>query len=75
MHGKDISKSDVSINIYAYLRAQELGRPVDIYCAIGDEYVTVENEKILYSYIAKIAKTYIDSLGGFEKFADYGLIN
>ena len=75
LHGKDISKSDVSINIYAYLRAQELGRPVDIYCAIGDEYVTVENEKILYSYIAKIAKTYIDSLGGFEKFAEYGLIN
>lgn len=74
LHGKDISKGDVSLNIYAYLKAQELNHPVEIYCAIGDEYVIVEGEKILYSEITKIAKEYIDSIGGFEKFAEYGLI-
>ncbi len=74
LHGKDISKGDVSLNIYAYLKAQELNHPVEIYCAIGDEYVIAEGEKILYSEITKIAKEYIDSIGGFEKFAEYGLI-
>lgn len=74
LHGKDISKGDVSLNIYAYLKAQELNHPVEIYCVIGDKYVIVEGEKILYSEITKIAKEYIDSIGGFEKFAEYGLI-
>jgi hypothetical protein len=29
LHGKDLSKADVSINIYAFLKAQETGKPVD----------------------------------------------
>lgn len=39
LHGKDLSKADVSVNIYAYLKAQEIGEVVDISCAIGDEKV------------------------------------
>mgnify|MGYP003371735305 FL=1 len=37
LHGKDLSKADVSVNIYAFLKAQETGKPVELSCAIGDE--------------------------------------
>ena len=70
LHGKDLSKADVSVNIYAFLKAQEIGKPVEISCAIGDEYV----DGIPYKYIVKIAKDYIDSIGGFEEFAKWGLV-
>jgi S-adenosylmethionine synthetase len=36
LHGKDLSKADVSVNIYAWLKAQETGKPVELCCAIGD---------------------------------------
>ena len=69
MHGKDLSKADVSVNIYAFLKAQETGNAVNLCCAIGDEAV----DGIPYSKIVEIAKQYIDSVGGFEKFAEWGL--
>lgn len=71
LHGKDLSKADVSVNIYAMLKARTLGQPVEISCAIGDEEVDGRP----YSDIVKVAKGYIDSLGGFEKFAEWGLVN
>lgn len=71
LHGKDLSKADVSVNIYAHLKAQKTKRPVEIYCAIGDS----EIDKKPYSAIVDIAEEYIQSLGGFEKFAEWGLIN
>ena len=70
LHGKDLSKADVSINVYAFLKAQETGEVVEISCAIGDEYV----DKKPYEEIVSIAKEYIESLGGFEKFAEWGLV-
>lgn len=69
LHGKDLSKADVSINIYAFLKAQELKEEVNIAVAIGDEYV--DNKP--YSEIVKIAKDYIHKVGGFEEFAKWGL--
>ena len=69
LHGKDLSKADVSLNIYSFLKAQRLQEPVELCCAIGDEYV----DGIPYTDIVKIAKQYIDSIGGFEKFAEWGL--
>ena len=39
LHGKDLSKADVSINIYAFKKAQETGKEVKISCAIGDEII------------------------------------
>jgi S-adenosylmethionine synthetase len=69
LHGKDLSKADVSVNIYAFLKAQETGKTVSLCCAIGDE--TVDNRP--YSEIVNIAREYIDSVGGFEKFAEWGL--
>ena len=69
LHGKDLSKADVSLNIYAFKKAQETGEIVNICCAIGDEEVC----GISYSKIVEDAKEYIKELGGFEKFAEWGL--
>lgn len=69
LHGKDLSKADVSINIYAFLQAQRLNKPVEFSCAIGDEYVDGRP----YEEIVEIAKKYIKKVGGFEKFAEWGL--
>ena len=70
LHGKDLSKADVSVNIYAFLKAQETGKPVELCCAIGDEYI----DGIPYEEIVETAREYIKSVGGFEKFAEWGLI-
>ena len=69
LHGKDISKADVSVNIYAFLKAQETGKTVKLCCAIGDE--TIDGRP--YEEIVQIAKDYIKSVGGFEAFACWGL--
>ena len=69
LHGKDLSKGDVSINIYAFLKAQKINQIVQFSCAIGDE--TLDGKA--YGDIVKIAKEYIDTIGGFEKLAEWGL--
>lgn len=70
LHGKDLSKADVSVNIYAWLKAQKTGKPVELCCAIGDE--TVDGRP--YSEIVEIARDYIRACGGFEQFAEWGLV-
>ena len=70
LHGKDLSKADVSINIYAWLKAQKTEKPVELCCAIGDD--TIDGRP--YSEIVSIARDYINKVGGFEKFAEWGLI-
>lgn len=69
LHGKDLSKADVAINIYAFLKAQKDNKVVELSCAIGDN--TIDGKK--YSEIVNIAKDYINSIGGFEKLAEWGL--
>ena len=69
LHGKDLSKADVSVNIYAFLKAQVIGKPVRLCCAIGDN----EIDGRPYSEIVEFARGYIKSVGGFEKFAEWGL--
>lgn len=69
LHGKDLSKADVSVNIYAFLKAQETGKVVELCCAIGDN--TIDGKP--YSEIVEIARNYINKIGGFEKFAEWGL--
>lgn len=70
LHGKDLSKADVSVNIYAFKKAQETGKTVELSCAIGDEYI----DGMPYSAIVEIARDYIRTVGGFEKFAEWGLV-
>lgn len=69
LHGKDLSKADVSINIYAFLKAQRTGKEVNLCCAIGDTEVDGKP----YFEIVNIAKEYINKIGGFEKLAEWGL--
>ena len=69
LHGKDLSKADVSVNIYAFLKAQATGEVQQFCCAIGDE--TIDGRP--YAEIVEIAREYIQALGGFEKFAEWGL--
>lgn len=69
LHGKDLSKADVTLNICAHILASK-GEDIDIMCAIGDGKIN----GIEYQSYVDIAKYYIDKVGGFEKFAEWGLI-
>ena len=70
LHGKDLSKADVSVNIWCYLESIRTGHQVTASCSIGDEAVN----GIPYKDIVEQARLYIHTLGGFEKFAEWGLI-
>ena len=70
IHGKDLSKADVTVNIYCHILANKLGREVKACCAIGDEEVL----GCSYEKMIKIVKDYIKDIGGFEKLAEWGLI-
>lgn len=84
LHGKDLSKGDISVNIFVYNLAQNLKRPfqendVNTFTAIGDDYITISvdndaNIETTFSNVVKAAKDYIDKVGGYEKFAEWGLI-
>ena len=90
IHGKDLSKADVSINIYCHLLANQKNAVVTAFCAIGDRTVNVDiynpdeyvldNHKprevltVKYEEIVNTAKEYIEKLGGYEKMAEWGLI-
>ena len=70
IHGKDLSKADVTVNIYCHILANKLRKEVKACCAIGDEYVL----DCPYEKMIKIVKEYIKDIGGFEKLAEWGLI-
>ena len=83
LHGKDLSKADVSVNITCHVLAQEYKTTVDSLCAIGDEKITFKmhltgretaTKEMSYEEVVEIAKDYIDGIGGFEKLAEWGLI-
>jgi S-adenosylmethionine synthetase len=69
LHGKDLSKADVSVNIHAFLKAQKTGEPVMLCCAIGDDTV----DGLPYEEIVEEAAQLIAAIGGFERFAEWGL--
>ena len=70
LHGKDLSKADVSVNIWCYLESIRTGHKVTACCSIGDESVG----GVPYAEIVEQARLYIHTLGGFEKFAEWGLV-
>lgn len=81
LHGKDFTKADVTLNIMCHKLAQETGQMVKTKCAIGDEDIHFENAdgyRIVFRSYAECvaeAKTWlIGNFGGFEGFAEYGLI-
>ena len=89
LHGKDLSKADVSVNIVCHLLAVRYGEPIEACCSIGDEEVTFNGYYSLYAHernlpkfpitmafsdIVEQARLYIHTIGGFEKFSEWGLI-
>lgn len=83
LHGKDLSKADVSVNIAAHLYAQKYRCTVDAVCAIGDEAVAFTFHRagaetitraVDYADIVNAARNYIKEIGGFEKLAEWGLV-
>ena len=95
LHGKDLSKADVSVNIWCYLESIRTGHEVTASCSIGDETVKVWSSEssaeshssnaesrqssptgngIPYKDIVEQARLYIHTIGGFEKFALWGLV-
>ena len=74
LHGKDLSKADVSVNIYAHLLAQITGETIELHCAIGDEFIEVNGKPIPYSEIVQAAEHHVKTVGGFEKLAEWGLV-
>lgn len=80
LHGKDLSKADVSVNIVCHVIAQNIKETVVATCAIGNNSVLFKNEEGItidafpYSKVVEVARTYIMGLGGFERFAEWGLI-
>lgn len=80
LHGKDLTKADVSVNIVCHILAQQYGREIYAACDIGDTAISfiddlgVEIEWMTFESVMKRAKEYISDLGGFEKLAEWGLI-
>lgn len=80
LHGKDLSKADVSVNIACHILAQARDSEVEACCAIGDDEITfrckADGEKITvpYSEVVEQAREYVNELGGFEKLAEWGLV-
>lgn len=73
IHGKDLSKADCSVNIYCFIKAQETGQAQKAVCSIGDKQVNINGKLVDFTEIVKVARKYINNLGGFEKLAEWGL--
>ena len=76
LHFKDISKSDVSVNVYLHKITNEKNiNEVSCKCAISDKNIIINGEDISYKQITDEAFDYIKNYsGGFEKLAEGGLI-
>lgn len=79
LHGKDLSKADVSVNIACHILAQAREAEVEACCAIGDDEIEFRiagtGEKVVapYSEVVEQAREFVDGLGGFENLAEWGL--
>lgn len=79
LHGKDLSKADVAVNIACHILAQKYQAEVQALCAIGDNSITFDiighgKTIVIYSEVVERAGEYIKAKGGFEKLAEWGLI-
>lgn len=78
LHGKDLSKADVAVNIMCHMMAQDYQQTITALCAIGDDKVAFRNADgittyIPYAEVVEKAGEYIKATGGFEKLAEWGL--
>ena len=70
LHGKDLFNPEVTLAIYGCLKVESKGGEIQFSCHEGDTSIG----KMKYSLIVKRVKDYINSLGGFEKFAEWGYL-
>lgn len=78
LHGKDLSKADVAVNIACHIMAKQNNSEVSALCAIGDKevkFIMDDGSDICLPYISvlEMASGFIKNLGGFEKLAEWGL--
>lgn len=79
LHGKDLSKADVAVNIVCHQLANRNRAEVTALCAIGDEKVTFRFAdgdiamELPYGEVLEMARKGIEFVGGFEKLAEWGL--
>lgn len=78
LHGKDLSKADVAVNIACHIMANQNNSEVSALCAIGDrevKFVMDDGNDICLPYgsVLEMASGFIKKLGGFEKLAEWGL--
>lgn len=78
LHGKDLSKADVAVNIACHIMANQNNSEVSALCAIGDnevKFIMDDGNDIClpYSSVLEMASGFIKKLGGFEKLAEWGL--
>lgn len=80
LHGKDLSKADVSVNILCHIKAQSSKQIVTACTAIGDTeiefcYTDGHKEVMPFAEVVEQARLYIMTQhGSFEHFAEWGLI-
>lgn len=80
LHGKDLTKADVSVNIYLHNIAETYGETYEAWCAIGDSGIQLIGESssrfVDYGSVMERAKWWLDTYcgGSFEKFAERGLV-
>ena len=79
LHGKDLSKADVTLNICCHLLAYKYADVIECACSIGDTEITFWNPEasvltMTYAECVQMAAEFIRSVGGFEKFAEWGII-
>lgn len=81
LHGKDLSKADVSVNIVCHIKAQAAKQRVEAYCAIGDgevvfNYEDGNTEIMLFPDVVELARQWLQAEcgGSFERLAEWGLI-
>lgn len=80
LHGKDLSKADVSVNIMCHILAKKSDQEVEACTAIGDtdvvfRYANGNIERMAYADVVERARMYIyTQYGSFEQFAAWGLI-
>ena len=76
IHFKDISKSDVAVNVYLHRIANENNlKELTCKCAIADKNLNINGKEISFQEVTDTALSYIrNDIGGFEKLAEWGLI-
>ncbi len=75
--GKDFSKADITLNLYAFETAQRTGKEVDIVCAIGDSNVKIrigneERTRAFKDIVDEMKIVLKEKYKSFEGLANWG---